>query len=284
MNIAAVDARPGDDEEKNPRIHPTAVIHEGARLAEGVRIGPHSVVGEHVSIGLDTVVEPNAVITGYTTIGERNRIFSFASIGFEPQDLKFKGEVSTLEIGDDNTFREFVTIHRGTALGGGRTVIGDKNLFMAYTHIAHDCIVGNSIIFANAATLAGHVTVEDHATIGAYSGVHQFCRVGTYAFIGGYTVATKDVLPFSKTVGNRAHLYGVNTIGLERRGFTRDRIQAIRAAYRVLMHPCVNVSQALSELSAPSINGENADVRTLVEFIRSSKRGVVVKRGKDEND
>jgi UDP-N-acetylglucosamine acyltransferase len=261
--------------------HPTAVVHESARIAEGVRIGPNCVVGEHVSIGRDTVIEPNAVITGYTTIGERNRIFSFASIGFEPQDLKFKGEISTLEIGDDNVFREFVTIHRGTALGGGRTVIGNGNLFMAYTHIAHDCIVGNSIIFANAATLAGHVTVEDHATIGAYSGVHQFCRVGTYAFIGGYTVATKDVLPFSKTVGNRALLYGVNTIGLERRGFSRERIEAIRGAFRILMHPCVNVSQAVSELSKDS---QDEDLRTLIEFIRSAKRGVVVKRGKDEND
>jgi UDP-N-acetylglucosamine acyltransferase len=152
---------------------------------------------------------------------------------------------------------------------------------MAYTHIAHDCIVGSSIIFANAATLAGHVVVEDHATIGAYSGVHQFCRVGTYAFIGGYTVATKDVLPFSKTVGNRALLYGVNTIGLERRGFSRERIESIRRAFRVLMHPAMNVSQAVSELSAME---DDDDVRTLVEFIRSSKRGVVVKRGKDEND
>ncbi|MGH9321100.1 MAG: acyl-ACP--UDP-N-acetylglucosamine O-acyltransferase [Vicinamibacteria bacterium] len=261
--------------------HPTAVIHEGARLAEGVRIGPYCVVGERVSIGRDTVVEANAVITGYTTMGERNRIFSFASIGFEPQDLKFRGEVSTLEIGDDNIFREFVTIHRGTALGGGRTLIGNGNLFMNYTHIAHDCIVGNSIIFANAATLAGHVTIEDHARIGAYSGVHQFCRVGIDAFIGGYTVATKDVLPFSKTVGNRARLYGVNTIGLERRGFSRERIEAIRAAFRVLQHPCLNVSQAVSELSADL---SNPDVTTIVEFIRSSKRGVVVKRGKEEND
>ena len=264
--------------------HPTAVVHEGARLAEGVRIGPNCVIGENVSIGRDTVVEPNTVVTGYTTIGERNRIFSFASIGFEPQDLKFKGEVSTLEIGDDNTFREFVTIHRGTALGGGRTVIGNGNLFMAYTHIAHDCIVGNSIIFANAATLAGHVIVEDHSTIGAYSGVHQFCRVGIYAFIGGYTVATKDVLPFSKTVGNRALLYGINTIGLERRGFTKDRIEAVRAAFRVLMHPSMNVSQAVDRLSASAENGASPDVLTLVEFIRSSKRGVIVKRGKDEND
>jgi UDP-N-acetylglucosamine acyltransferase len=192
----------------------------------------------------------------------------------------------------DNTFREFVTIHRGTALGGARTVIGNGNLFMAYTHIAHDCVVGSSIIFANAATLAGHVTVEDHATIGAYSGVHQFCRVGIYAFIGGYTVATKDVLPFSKTVGNRALLYGVNTIGLERRGFSRERIDAIRAAYRVLMHPSLNVSQAVEKLSASADNGATSDqespasddVRTLLDFIRSSKRGVIVKRGKDDND
>jgi UDP-N-acetylglucosamine acyltransferase len=264
--------------------HPTAVVHEGARIAEGVRIGPNCVIGEHVAIGRDTVVEPNTVITGYTTIGERNRIFSFASIGFEPQDLKFKGEHSTLEIGDDNVFREFVTIHRGTALGGGRTVIGNGSLFMAYTHIAHDCIVGNSTIFGNAATLAGHVLVEDHASIGAYSGVHQFCRVGTYAFIGGYTVATKDVLPFSKTVGNRALLYGVNTIGLERRGFSRERIEAIRGAFRVLMNPCKNVSQAVAELDGSSKDAENEDVRTLIDFIRSSKRGVVVKRGKDDND
>jgi UDP-N-acetylglucosamine acyltransferase len=264
--------------------HPTAVVHEGARLAEGVRIGPNCVIGEHVSLGRDTVVEASAVITGYTSIGERNRIFSFASIGFEPQDLKFRGEVSTLEIGDDNIFREFVTIHRGTALGGGRTVIGSGNLFMAYTHIAHDCIVGSSIIFANAATLAGHVIVEDHSTIGAYSGVHQFCRVGTYAFIGGYTVATKDVLPYSKTVGNRALLYGVNTIGLERRGFSRERIDAIRAAYRILMHPSLNVTQAVEKLAAFPENGDGGDVRTLLEFIRSSKRGVIVKRGKDDND
>jgi UDP-N-acetylglucosamine acyltransferase len=261
--------------------HPTAVIHEGAELAEGVRIGPNSVIGEHVRIGRDSVVEPSAVITGYTTIGERNRVFSFASIGFEPQDLKFGGEITTLEIGDDNTFREFVTIHRGTALGTGRTVIGNGNLFMAYAHVAHDCVVGSSTIFANAATLAGHVTVEDHATIGAYSGVHQFCRVGRYAFIGGYTVATKDVLPFSKTVGNRALLYGVNTIGLERRGFSRERIEAIRAAYRLLMSPTRNVSQAVAEIAA---NGAEGDVRFLLDFIRSSKRGVIVKRGKDDND
>jgi UDP-N-acetylglucosamine acyltransferase len=269
MKIAAVDC------------HPTAVVHEGARLAEGVRVGPYCVIGEHVSIGRDTVVDSNAVISGYTTIGERNRIFPFSSIGLEPQDLKFKGEVSTLDVGDDNTFREFVTIHRGTALGGGRTVIGNGNLFMAYTHIAHDCIVGSSIIFANAATLAGHVRVEDHATVGAYSGVHQFCRVGAYAFVGGYTVVTKDVLPYSKTVGNRASLYGANSLGLERRGFSRERIEKIHSAFRMLQQNGLNVSQAVEKLEERE---DDEDVRRLVDFIRASERGVVIRRGRDDAD
>jgi UDP-N-acetylglucosamine acyltransferase len=267
--------------------HPTAVVHEGAQIAEGVRIGPYCVIDENVVIGRDTVLGPHVVVSKYTTIGERNRIYQFASIGPEPQDLKFKGEVSTLEIGDDNTFREFVTIHRGTALGGSRTVIGDKNLFMAYTHIAHDCIVGNATIFANGATLAGHVTVEDDSTVGAYSGVHQFCRIGGYAFVGGYTVVTKDVLPFSKTVGNRARLYGANRIGLERRGFSRQRIEAIRGAYRVLQHSCLNVSQAIEQLEANAAkepNGPNEDIQRIIDFVRSATRGVVVKRGKDETD
>lgn len=261
--------------------HPSAVVHEGARIGEGVRIGAYTVIEEEVTIGRDTVVGPHVVISKFTTIGERNRIYQFASVGAPPQDLKFQGERSTLEIGDDNCFREFVTIHRGTALGGGRTVIGNGNLFMAYTHVAHDCTLGSSIICGNAATLGGHVLVEDHAIVSASSGVHQFCRVGTYAFIGGYSVVTKDVLPFSKTVGNRARLYGVNTIGLERRGFSRERIEAIRSAYRVLMHPCLNVSQALEQLGE---SPENEDLRTLVDFIRSSTRGVVVKRGRDEID
>jgi UDP-N-acetylglucosamine acyltransferase len=261
--------------------HPTAVVHEGARIAEGVRIGAYAVVDDEVTIGRDTVIGPHVVVAKYTTIGERNRIYQFASIGAEPQDLKFKGERSTLEIGDDNCFREFVTVHRGTALGGGRTVIGNGSLFMAYTHIAHDCRIGSSVIFGNAATLGGHVLVEDHAIVSASSGVHQFCRVGIYAFIGGYSVVTKDVLPFSKTVGNRARLYGVNCIGLERRGFSRERIEAIRSAYRLLMHPCLNVSQALAQLDEIP---ENEDLKTLVQFIRSSTRGVVVKRGRDEID
>jgi len=262
--------------------HPTAVVHDDAQLADGVRIGPYCVIGPQVRIGRETVVEASAVIDGDTTIGERCRIFPFSSIGLEPQDLKFRGEHSTLEIGDDNVFREFVTIHRGTALGGARTVIGDRNLFMAYTHIAHDCIIGDATIFGNAATLGGHVKIDDHATVSAYSGVHQFCRVGTYAFVGGYTVVTKDVLPFSKTVGNRACLYGVNAIGLERRGFARERIEPIRSAFRVLQQSSLNVSQALEKLEQ---EGEMCDdVRTLVEFVRSSERGVIVKRGREDAD
>ena len=261
--------------------HPTAVIHEGARLDDGVRVGPYCVIGEHVELGRGTVVEASAVIDGYTRIGERCRIFPFSSIGLEPQDLKFKGEVSTLEIGNDNVFREFVTVHRGTALGGSRTRIGNDNLFMAYTHIAHDCIIGNSTIFGNGATLGGHVSVDDHATVSAFSGVHQFCRVGQYAFVGGYTVVTKDVLPFSKTVGNRACLYGVNSIGLERRDFPRERVEKIRWAFRVLQQSNLNVSQAIDKLQESQ---DDEDVRTLIDFVKSSERGVIVKRGREDTD
>lgn len=261
--------------------HPSAVVHEGARLEDGVRVGPCSVVGDNVEIGRGTIVEANAVIEGPTKIGERCRIFPFSSIGLEPQDLKFRGEDSTLEIGDDNVFREFVTVHRGTAVGGGSTSIGNGNLFMAYTHIAHDCVIGNSTIFSNGAALGGHVIVDDHATVSAYSGIHQFCRVGMFAFVGAYTVVPKDVLPFSKTVGNRARLYGVNTIGLERRGFDRERIEGIRSAFRVIQQSNLNVSQAVEKLLECE---DNEDVRTLIEFVRSSERGVIVRRGREETD
>ena len=180
-------------------------------------------------------------------------------------------------MGNDNVFREFVTIHRGTSGGGGRTVIGNSNLFMAYVHVAHDCIVGSFTVFANGATLAGHVLVNDHATIGAYSGIHQYCRVGPYAFLAGYTVATQDVLPFSRTVGNRARLYGINTVGLVRREFSRERITELRHAFRILQQSKLNVSQALERLEEES---GSEDVRLLVDFIRTSKRGVVIRRGR----
>ena len=263
--------------------HSTAVIKDGCQLEEGVRIGPYCVIGENVHLGRDTVVEGNSVIGGFTNIGKRCRIFPFSSIGLEPQDLKFNGEMSALEIGDDNIFREFVTVHSGTALGNSKTAIGNKNLFMAYSHVAHDCVIGNNVIFGNAATLGGHVMVEDHATVSAYSGVHQFCKVGAHSFIGGYSVITKDVLPFSKTVGNRACLYGANSIGLERRGFSQDRIGRIRSAFRLFQQSGLNVSQVLDRLKSPEFK-DDSDISALVKFILSSERGVITKRTREEEE
>ena len=226
-------------------------------------------------IGRDCRIGASAVIDGCTEIGDGNEIFPFASIGLIPQDLKFNGEPTRLVIGDRNVIREFVTIHRGTAGGGGVTEVGDHNVFMAYAHVAHDCHVGNHTIFGNAATLGGHVTVEDYATISAFSGVHQFCRVGKHAFIGGYSVVTKDALPFAKTVGNRARIYGLNTIGLVRRGFSPDAIAKLRRAFRYLLHS--NTSRALAQIERdPSLSTE--EVAYLVDFIRTSSRGVGLRR------
>jgi UDP-N-acetylglucosamine acyltransferase len=256
-------------------IDPTAVVHPRAVIGAGTKIGPHAVIGEHVRIGRGCSIGASAVIDGWTEIGDENQIFPMTSIGLIPQDLKFGGETTRLTIGHRNVIREFVTIHRGTANGGGLTSIGDHNLVMAYTHIAHDCHVGNETIFANAATLAGHVVVEDHATVGAFSGVHQFCRVGKHAFIGGYSVVTKDALPFAKTVGNRARIYGLNTIGLVRRKFPPDSIEKLRRAYRVLLHS--NTSRALAKIEKdPSLSCP--EVEYVLDFIRSSTRGVGLRR------
>jgi UDP-N-acetylglucosamine acyltransferase len=261
--------------EDTPPIHPTAIVHPGARIGAGTRIGPYATIGEHVRIGRDCTIGASCVIDGVTEIGHGNQVFPMASIGLVPQDLKFGGEPTRVVIGDRNVIREFVTIHRGTAGGGGVTSIGSRNLLMAYTHVAHDCHIGNETIFGNAATLAGHVLVEDFANVGAFSGVHQFCRVGKYAFIGGYSVVTKDALPFAKTVGNRARIYGINTIGLIRRGFSQDTIAKLRRAHRILVHS--NTSRALPQIeSDPSL--QSPEVRYLVEFIRSSKRGVGLRR------
>jgi len=256
-------------------MHPTAVVHPRAVIGAGTVIGPYVTVGEHVRLGRDCRIGASAVIDGYTDVGDGNTVFPFASIGLIPQDLKFRGEPTRLAIGDRNVFREFVTIHRGTAGGGGITDVGSDNVFMAYAHIAHDCHIGNHTIFGNAATLGGHVTVEDYATISAFSGVHQFCRVGRHAFIGGYSVVTKDALPFAKTVGNRARIYGLNTIGLERRRFSRDSISKLRRAYRHLVHS--NTSRALAQIeSDASLKCEEVDY--LVNFIRTSSRGVSLRR------
>ena len=256
-------------------IHATAIVHPSAQIGAGTVIGPFVTVGERVRIGRDNKIGASCVIDGVTEIGDGNEIFPMTSIGLVPQDLKFGGEPTRVTIGDRNVIREFVTIHRGTAGGGGLTSIGNHNLLMAYTHIAHDCHIGNDTIFGNAATLAGHVFVEDFANVGAFSGVHQFCRVGKYAFIGGYSVVTKDALPFAKTVGNRARIYGINTIGLTRRGFSQDTIAKLRRAYRILLH--ANTSRAVAQIDKdPAL--QSPEVRYVVEFIRSSKRGVGLRR------
>jgi UDP-N-acetylglucosamine acyltransferase len=257
------------------RIHPTAIVHPSARVGQGTEIGPYVTIGAQVQIGRNCRIGASAVIDGPTEIGDGNEIFPMASVGLIPQDLKFGGESTRLVIGHRNVIREFVTIHRGTAGGGGVTRIGDRNLFMAYAHVAHDCQVGNETIFANGATLAGHVLVEDYATVGAFSGVHQYCRVGRHAFIGGYSVVTKDALPFAKTVGNRARIYGVNTIGLVRRRFSPDAIAKLRRAYRHLLHS--NTSRALAQIERdPSLRCD--EVQYVVDFIRTSSRGVGLRR------
>lgn len=269
LSNVAVGGRPG------VTIHPTAIVHEDAAIGAGTTIGPYATIGEHVRIGRDCRIGASAVIDGWTEIGDANEIFPMASVGLIPQDLKFGGERTRLAIGNRNIIREFATIHRGTAGGGGLTRIGDHNLFMAYAHVAHDCHVGNETIFGNGATLAGHVVVEDYANVGAFSGVHQFCRVGSHAFIGGYSVVTKDALPFAKTVGNRARIYGLNTIGLVRRRFSPDAIAKLRRAYRYLLHS--NTSRALAQIEQdPTLHCP--EVQYVVDFIRTSKRGVGLRR------
>ena len=256
-------------------IDRTAVIHPGAKIGAGTVIGPYATVGEHVVIGQNCTVGASSIVDGWTTVGDHTQVFPIASIGLAPQDLKYKGEPTKLVIGRGTVFREFVTIHRGTAGGGGLTSIGDDNLFMAYAHVAHDCHVGSHTIFGNAATLGGHVTVEDYATISAYSGVHQFCRVGRHAFVGGYTVVTRDALPFAKTVGNRARIYGLNPIGLARRGFSPDTINKLRRAYRHLLQH--NTSRAV-EIIEKDRSLASPEVKYLLDFIASAKRGVILRR------
>ncbi len=255
-------------------IHQTAIVEEGAVLGDGVEVGPWCFVGPDVVIGDGTWLGPSTRIEGPTTIGRDNRFFGQSSIGTEPQDLKFKGEKTTLTIGDRNTFREFISINRGTVGGGGKTVIGHDNFLMVYSHIAHDCIVGSNVLFANGGTLAGHVEVGDHAVIGAFTAIHQFCKVGNYAFTGGWTIATQDVLPFMKTVGARPpKTYGVNTIGLERKGFSPDTIHALQQAYRVLVRSKMRREAALEKIEADL--GELPEVSYLIDFVRTSQRGII---------
>ncbi|HSK08909.1 MAG TPA: acyl-ACP--UDP-N-acetylglucosamine O-acyltransferase [Vicinamibacterales bacterium] len=258
-------------------IDPSATVHPDARIGSGSVIGRYVTIGPRVTLGRNCRVGPSTVVDGWTEIGDDNDISPFVSIGLPPQDLKYQGEETRVVIGDRNVIREFVTIHRGTVGGGGITRIGDRNLFMAYAHVAHDCHVGSQIIFANNATLGGHVHVEDCATISALSGVHQFCRVGRHAFIGAHSAVTKDAMPYAKTVGNRARIYGLNSIGLARRGFSPETINKLKRAYRYLLVSKLNTSRAVSRIEAdPSL--QCPEVRYLIDFIRSSHRGVLLRR------
>lgn len=253
-------------------LHPQAHIDPSARLGEGVRVGPFAVIGPGVEIGDDTEVGSGAQIQGPTRIGRENRIFPNAAIGFEPQDLKFGGEEVFLEIGDRNQFREFCTVHRGTVKGGGVTRVGSGGLFMTYSHIAHDCQVGDRVIFANNATLAGHVEVHDDATISAFSAVHQFCRVGRHAYVGGFSVVTMDALPFAKTVGQKPACYGLNSIGLKRKGFDPESLRRLDEAVRILVRSRLNTAQALERLRAELAGDPHVDY--LISFVETAKRGV----------
>ncbi len=258
-------------------IHPTALVEDGAVVPESCTVGPYCTVSKDVVLGEECVLVSHVVLAGHTTLGRGNRVFSFACLGIAPQDLKYRDEPTRLTLGDDNSIREYVTISRGTAGGGGETRVGSGCLIMAYTHIGHDCSIGNGCILANAATLAGHVVVEDYATVGALCPVHQFCRIGRYAYVGGGTTITQDVLPYSLTsIARDNHAYGLNKVGLERRGFTPEQMKELRAAYRVLTGSKRNVGQALEELRARLQAGEMSEhVRYLVEFVGASERGVI---------
>lgn len=255
-------------------VHPTAAVDPSAKIASSCRIGPYCVLGANVELGDDNELISHVVIEGPSKIGSRNKFFPFSSIGLAPQDLSYKGEPTRLEMGDDNTIREFVTINRGTVKGGGLTTVGSHILVMAYCHIAHDCVIGDHVIMANAATLGGHVIVEEYATVGALCPVHHFVRIGAHAFIGGGTTITRDVLPFPKTAAERGtHAYGLNSVGLERHGFTKERIRKIHHAYKLLLASKLNTSQALEQLRSEPDRGEDVDM--LIKFVESSERGVI---------
>ncbi len=255
-------------------VHSTAIVDPLARIAGTADIGPYCVIGAEVEIGARTRLMANVYCEGPTWIGEDNLFFPYTTVGVASQDKKYRGERSETRVGDRNTIREFVTIHRGTEGGGLITRIGDDNLLMAYVHVAHDVRIGGNIILANAVTLAGHVTIGDWASIGAFSGVHQFCRVGRHSYIGGYSVVTQDVMPFSTTVSEREiRVFGANRTGLERCGFSTDAIESLQTAFRLLTHARLNTSQAISRIleQVP----DTPELGELLEFIRSSERGVI---------
>jgi len=254
-------------------IHETAIVSSSAQIGENSHVGPFCTIGDEVTIGDGVRLDSHVVVDGKTTIGKDTRVYPFVSIGLAPQDLKYGGEPTAVEIGERNHIREFVTVHRGTAGGGGVTRIGNDNLLMAQAHVAHDCQLGSHIIMANAATLAGHVEIADRASVGAYSGVHQFCRVGYEAFIGGYSVVVKDAPPFAIIQGNHAKCYGLNRIGLKRRGYSKETIEKLSHAYHLYLSAKLNTTQAIQRMRDEI--KDCPEVKSLIEFIGSSKRGVV---------
>ena len=254
-------------------VHPSAVVSPRAELGEGAHVGPYCTVGDEARLGARVRLESHVVVDGRTEVGDDTHVFPFASIGLAPQDLKYRGEPAETRVGKRNRIREFVTVHRGTEGGGMLTAVGDDCLVMAQAHVAHDCIVGSRVIMANAATLAGHVRVEDGANVGAYSGVHQFCRVGREAYVGGYSVVVKDALPFALSVGNHARCYGLNTVGMKRRGYPQETVEALHHAFRLLLASKLNTTQALARIREEA--GDSPEVAELVRFIETSQRGVV---------
>lgn len=255
-------------------IHPTAIIDPGAKVPVSCKVGPYSIIGPGVELGENCELISHVVIHGPAKIGSNNRFFPFCAIGTEPQDFTFTGEKTWVEMGDHNVIREYVTLNRGTVKGGGVTRIGSHILIMAYSHVGHDSVIGDHAMLANAATLAGHVIVEEWAVVGALCPIHQFVRIGAHSYVGGGTTITKDVLPFAKAVTPRnTKSYGINAIGLERRGFTRERIRKIHHAFRVLINSKLNTTQALERLKAEGDQGE--DIALLIKFIEASERGVI---------
>jgi UDP-N-acetylglucosamine acyltransferase len=262
----------GNDRKQAPLIDPRAAVSPGAQLDSSVEVGPFTVIGEKVRIGAGTKIGPNAVIDGRTTIGENNTIFQFASVGADPQDLKYRGEDSELVIGDNNVIREFTAIHKGTEGDEMITRIGNGNLIMAYCHVAHDCVIGDNVIMANGATAAGHVVMEDHSFLAGYAGVHQFCRVGTMAFVAAGSIVVMDVPPYTTAQGDRARLVGLNLEGLKRKGFTAEEISALKKSHRILFRSGLILEEAISKINEEVELTEH--VSHLLQFMGSSTRGV----------
>lgn len=254
-------------------IHPTAIIDPEAKLSEGVSVGPYAIIGPGVIVGTGTQIGPHAVIKGPTRIGQNNKIFQFVSVGEDPQDKKYQGELTFLEIGDGNVIREYATIHRGTVQDKGITVVGNGNLLMAYTHVAHDCCIGNNVIMANGASLAGHVRVDDYAILGGFSLVHQFCKIGQFSFSGMGSVISRDVLPYVMIGGTPTKPRGINNVGLERQGYSPEAIRQIRKAFKIIYKSGLKLDDALQKLT--ELSGEIAELNCMVEFLKQTDRSII---------